>query len=127
MSNNLNHVIHSWGKVKELGKTDLTATREITVKSRGCMPYMKNNNSSKLWLITKGTLNIIIEDEPVELSQFNVIVVPSGKWHTGYVLAEQESVTILETSFSKNMQDKEKIETKPLPSFSPVHVGYNGI
>ena len=124
----MNTTRKTWGLIKEINNTELTVTREITVKNRGCMSYRKHDDISRLWLVAEGSLNVVIDDKPLVLSQFNMIVIPKGSWYTGYVLPDQQRVKIIETCFNNDgVFEFEKTETKKPPEFVPLRRGYNGI
>jgi len=122
------YTMNSWGKYVDVNSTDKTLTREVHVKPRGCMSYRRHNKKSKLWMVAKGKINIVLNDNPIILSEFDVVVIPQHVWHTAYLEAGSEPVIIIETWFSKTGELLEDdIERKSLPEFVPLYIGYNGI
>ena len=124
-------MVRPWGSYTILSDTPKSRTKELTIKPGGCLSYQKHNNRSEFWIITQGSLDLIVDDALVTLGEGSMVVIKKESWHTAYVPFGEGrgKAKVTEVWFSENgVLSEEDIERKPLPENCPMqHPGFNGV
>ena len=82
--------IRPWGEFHILNEQNDFKIKKIIIKPGQRLSYQYHNKRTELWLVTRGSLKVIIDDSEYSLSKNEYIQIPQGAKHRAQNLSDND-------------------------------------